>query len=157
MLLELCWIIVVVALLYLLALKMRFVSGGYPVPEIVLAFGLLPFLFVLGCVQKTTPGPPDPLPLSQFGLATYPAGIFTTKHELRNDTKAILLEVKLVVSLQREDGKVVTIDRFWSRWDINETKSFDVPSANYEKLSIQGTARCWGKSMRIESAWFIKK
>src|SRR5208282_724613 len=73
-------------------------------------------------------------------VANWNTGVFSHDLLLTNRSSSDLTEVDLTITLYRKDGQKPVVKQFWSRWAKGETKKINVPSHQYQKVSLTGTA-----------------
>jgi hypothetical protein len=85
--------------------------------------------------------------------ADFEPGMFSHDLLLKNGSSSDLKEVDLTVTLYREDGEKPVVKQFWSNWSSGEVKKVNVPSHNYQKVRLTGSAIQDSERRHINIGW----
>ena len=92
-------------------------------------------------------------PLVEGLKAGWDTGAFTHDFLVTNGSGSELREAEITITLYREDGERLSVKKFWSNWEQNETKRVNVPSHRYQKMELRGTAIRGFQKVRIDTYW----
>lgn len=85
--------------------------------------------------------------------ASFHGGFLSYDLLLTNESAADLDQVDLTITLYREDGEKPVVKQFWSAWTKGEVKRINVPSHQYQKVVLHGTATQASEKRNIEDEW----
>ncbi len=96
---------------------------------------------------------PPPPPRVTVLKATFDTGLFSHDLLLTNGSARELKDVDLTITLFREDGEKPVVKQFWSKWSVGEVKKINVPSHNYQKVTLTGRAFQDPEWKKIDDGW----
>jgi hypothetical protein len=119
-----------------------------------LALACISFSCAAGCDDRKSGKIPFISPPRLAGLESkFDTGLFSHDLVIANKASGDLQEVEITVTFYREDGEKPAKKQFWSTWRFQEEKRINVPSHQYQKVTVVGSAIVNGKAYKIEESW----